>query len=170
MARSTRQATETQTPLRDPFDNNTGQANQVRVTNQAHGLSLTAEYAFSDNLSTKLIVSDRKSEYESGLDDDGFIDDFLSFPELGKADQTSIELQLNGEFGNWDFVSGLYSFTEEGSNFQDPTIFLGGRGDFLLSQDLDSFAVFCQCRLCLVRRSATFRRRTPHPGRQDGED
>jgi iron complex outermembrane receptor protein len=126
----------------DPYDNNTGQANQVRVTNQAHGISLTAEYAFSDNMSAKLIFSDRKSEYESGLDDDGFIDDFLSFPELGKADQTSIELQVSGEFGAWDFVTGLYSFTEEGSNFQDPTIFLGGPGDFLLSQDLDSFAVF----------------------------
>lgn len=126
----------------DPFDNNTGQANQTRVTNQAYGFSLTADYAISDNLSTKLIVSDRKSEYESGLDDDGFFEDFLSFPEIGKADQTSIELQLNGEYGDWDFVSGLYFFEEEGSNNQNPTTFLSFPGDFLLGQELESVAVF----------------------------
>ncbi len=43
----------------DPYDNNSGQANQTRVTNQAHGFSLTADYAISDNLCTNLIFSDR---------------------------------------------------------------------------------------------------------------
>ena len=126
----------------DPYDNNTGQANQTRVTNQAHGISLTADYTFSDNLSARLLISDRKSEYESGLDDDGFLDDFLSFPEVGTADQTSIELQVNGDYGAWDFVAGLYSFDEEGENFQDPTIFLGGPGDFRLGQEVDSQAIY----------------------------
>ncbi len=126
----------------DPFDNNTGQANQTGVSNQAYGISLTAEYAFSDNLRGKLIASDRHSEYESGLDDDSFFEDFLSFPETGYADQTSVELQLNGEFGAWDFVSGLYFFEEEGVNDQRPTIFLGGPGTFRLGQEVDSFAVY----------------------------
>jgi iron complex outermembrane recepter protein len=126
----------------DPYDNNTGQVTQTGVTNQAYGLSLTADYVISPELSARLIVSDRHSEYESGLDDDSFLEDFLSFPETGFADQTSIELQLNGEYGNWDFVSGIYFFDEEGINDQNPTIFLGGPGTFTLGQDLKSRAIY----------------------------
>lgn len=126
----------------DPYDNNTGQIAQTRVTNQAYGLSMTADALLTEEISARLIVSDRRSEYESGLDDDGFFDDFLSFPETGYADQTSIELQFNGEFGNWDFVSGLYFFDEDGLNDQDPTIFLGGAGTFTLAQDTESRAIY----------------------------
>jgi iron complex outermembrane receptor protein len=126
----------------DPYDNNTGQASQAIVTNEAWGVSITADYAFSDSLATKVIASHRSSNYKSGLDDDGFIDDFLSFPEIGDADQTSIELQLNGDMGNWDFVSGIYYFEEDGGNDQDPTIFNGGLGTFTLSQEVQSMAIF----------------------------
>jgi iron complex outermembrane receptor protein len=126
----------------DPYDNNSGQVTQTRVTNQAYGVSVTADYVISDELSMRVIASDRHSEYESGLDDDSFFDDFLSFPETGFADQTSIELQLNGEFGGWDFVSGVYFFDEDGSNDQDPTIFLGGPGTFTLGQELTSRAIY----------------------------
>jgi len=126
----------------DPFDNNTGQASQAIVTNEAWGVSVTADYAFSDSLATKVIASHRSSDYKSGLDDDGFIDDFLSFPEIGDADQTSIEVQLNGDMGAWDFVSGVYFFEEEGGNFQDPTTFLTFPGFFILSQEVESIAVF----------------------------
>jgi iron complex outermembrane recepter protein len=126
----------------DPYDNNTGQVTQTGVSNRAYGLSVTADYVISPELSARLIASDRHSEYESGLDDDSFFEDFLSFPETGFADQTSIELQLNGEFGRWDFVSGLYFFDEEGLNDQDPTIFLGGPGTFTLGQDMSSRAIY----------------------------
>ncbi|MYE23986.1 MAG: TonB-dependent receptor, partial [Gammaproteobacteria bacterium] len=67
----------------DPYDNNTGQANQVRVTNAARGVSATAEWSFAEGLTARAIGSVRRSEYTAGLDDDGFIDDFLSFPERG---------------------------------------------------------------------------------------
>ncbi len=127
----------------DPYDNNTGQASQTLVTNEAWGVSVTANYAFSDTLATKVIVSHRSSEYKSGLDDDGFVDDFLSFPEFGEADQTSIELQLNGDMGDWDFVSGFYYFTEDGNNLQDGYTFNGGAPSvFYLEQEVDSLAVF----------------------------
>lgn len=124
------------------FDNNTGQVSQTRVTNEARGISITADYAINDNLSAKLIFSDRTSQYESGLDDDGFFEDFLSFPEVGTAEQTSTELQLSGEYDNWDFVSGVYFFEEQGANDQNPTVFQGGLGDFLLGQEVESFAVY----------------------------
>ena len=127
---------------RNPYDNNTGQESQTVVKNQAYGISLTADYEFSDELTAKLIVSDRHSDYESGLDDDSFFDDFLSFPEVGRADQTSIELQFNGEYDRWSFVAGIYSFDEDGVNDQNPTIFLGGPGTFTLGQDVESRAIY----------------------------
>ena len=126
----------------DPYDNNTGEVDQTRVTNEARGFSVTADLAINDNLNARLIFSDRTSEYESGLDDDSFVDDFLSFPETGEADQTSTELQLNGEYGDWDFVSGIYFFEEEGINIQNPYTFNGGPGDFLLAQEVESFAIY----------------------------
>lgn len=126
----------------DSYDSNTGQQGQTEVTNQAYGISLTANYELTDYLSAKFIASDRHSEYESGLDDDSFEDDFLSFPETGEADQTSVELQFIGEQGNWDYVGGLYYFEEDGHNNQNPTVFLGNSGTFRLGQDLDSWAVY----------------------------
>ena len=126
----------------DPYDNNTGQASQAIVTNEAWGVSATADYAFSDTLATKVIASHRSSEYKSGLDDDGFFDDYLSFPEIGDADQTSIEVQLNGDMGDWDFVSGVYYFEEQGTNNQDPTTFQTFPGTFFLDQEVDSIAIF----------------------------
>ncbi len=126
----------------NPYNNNTGQESQVAVTNAADGVSLTVDYEISDSMAAKLLWSDRHSEYKSGLDDDGFFDDFLSFPEKGEADQQSVELQFTGESGAFDYVAGLYWFEEEGRNSQDPTIFLGGPGDILLSQKVDSQAIY----------------------------
>jgi len=126
----------------DPYDNATGQASQVRVTNAARGVSVTGEWDFAEGLTARAIGSVRRSEYTAGLDDDGFIDDFLSFPERGDADQKSLEMHLVGDFRVWDFVAGVYRFTENGANVQDPTVFLGFRGRFLLTQELDSTAAF----------------------------
>jgi len=126
----------------DPYDNNTGQASQALVTNDASGVAVTLDWDVTEIYNMKIIGSTRKSEYKSGLDDDSFVDDFLSFPEKGEADQTSIEWQVNGTFDNWDFVSGLYYFTEDGENNQDPTVFLTFPGTFFLEQDVSSKAIF----------------------------
>ena len=126
----------------DPYDNNTGQQSQALVTNSASGVALTLDWDVNDNYSTRIIASQRKSEYKSGLDDDSFLDDFLSFPEIGEADQMSFEVQVNGTFDQWDFVSGLYYFDEDGQNNQDPTVFLTFPGTFYLQQDVTSQALF----------------------------
>jgi iron complex outermembrane receptor protein len=126
----------------NPYNNNTGQESQVAVTNEAQGVSLTVDYAISDRMAAKLLLSDRHSEYKAGLDDDGFFDDWGSFPEKGEADQTSAELQLTGNSGAWDYVAGLYWFEEEGSNSQNPAVFDLTPGDFLLEQEVDSQAVY----------------------------
>jgi iron complex outermembrane receptor protein len=135
----------------DPYDNNTGQANQVEVTNEAYGVSLTVGYAVSDALNFKLLASDRHSEYESGLDDDSFFDNFLSFPEVGFADQQSVEFQVTGRSGALDYVFGLFYYEEEGQNFQNDTQFNCGTAaapcstpgaDFFLHQKYDSQAAY----------------------------
>ena len=136
----------------DPYDNATGQKNQIEVTNKAYGVSLTADLNISEALSFKLLASDRHSDYKAGLDDDSFHDDFLSFPEIGFADQQSVELQATGASGALDYVVGLFYFEEEGQNFQNDTQFNCGTkatpctsppgGDFFLHQKYDSFAVY----------------------------
>jgi iron complex outermembrane receptor protein len=126
----------------NPYDNNTGQASQTLVTNKAEGISITADWSWNDNIGSKIIASSRSSEYKAGLDDDGFEDDFLSFPELGEADQTSVEFQVNGDLGALDFVSGVYMYREDGQNIQDPTIFLTFPGSFYLYQEVRSTAIF----------------------------
>ena len=136
----------------DPYNNNTGQTNQIEVTNEAYGVSLTVDYAVSEALNFKLLASDRHSEYESGLDDDSFFDNFLSFPEVGEADQQSVEFQVTGTSGAFDYVLGLFYYEEEGHNFQDDTSFNCGTkaapcpapnsGDFFLHQKFDSQAIY----------------------------
>ena len=127
----------------DPYDNNTGQANQTRVTNEASGVAVTVDWELSDTITTKLIGSARQSEYKSGLDDDSFLEDFLSFPEVGEADQISFEYQVNGDYDGWDIVAGLYYFEEEGSNNQIGYIFNGGGPfDFFLEQEVESVAAY----------------------------
>ncbi|HLA71111.1 MAG TPA: TonB-dependent receptor [Steroidobacteraceae bacterium] len=136
----------------DHYDNNTGQADQIEVTNRAYGVSLTADLEVSDALSFKLLASDRHSEYKSGLDDDSFHDDFLSFPEIGSADQQSLELQATGTAGALDYVLGLFYYEEEGQNFQNDTSFNCGTaaapcpapnsGDFFLHQKYNSQAIY----------------------------
>jgi iron complex outermembrane receptor protein len=127
----------------NPYDNNTAQADQITVTNQAYGVSLTVDYQISDSVNIRLLASDRHSEYESGLDDDGFFVNYETYPEIGEADQQSIELQLTGESGAFDYVVGLYHFEETGKNFQSNTRFHNSdNGTFYLKQEVDSDAVY----------------------------
>src|SRR3546814_12118166 len=60
-------------------------------------------------------------EYEAGLDDDSLFANFITFPEVGEADQTSAELQITGTYERWDFITGLYYFHEDGFARQDNT-------------------------------------------------
>jgi len=137
------------------FDTNGNLVSQANVTNEADGWSITADWAMTDTLAWKLIYSDRSSEYTSGLDDDSiaFIGSsadptdptlgvLFQYPETGFADQTSTELQLFGEFDNWDFVAGVYFFEEEGGNDQNPNFFAGGAGRHLNNQEAESEAIY----------------------------
>lgn len=127
----------------DPYDNATGSIEVTEVTNKANGVSLTTNYDISNDLGAKFILSKRSSEYKAGLDDDSTIYALDHYPERGEADQTSVELQLNGYLGQFDFVSGLYWFEEEGSNRQGAdSRFNGGANLLELDQTTTSKAVF----------------------------
>ena len=127
----------------DPYDNATGTEEVTLVKNEASGISATIDWNWSDEYSSKVIVSSRTSEYKAGLDDDSTIFELDHFPEVGEADQTSAEFQLNGFFDNWDFVSGLYYFKEEGSNRQGAdSSFNGGPNLLELDQETTSRAIF----------------------------
>ncbi len=137
------------------FDSNGNLVSQATVTNEADGWSITADWDMTETLSGKLIYSDRSSEYTSGLDDDsiGFnggsadptdptLAVLFQYPETGFADQKSTELQLFGDYDNWDFVAGLYFFEEDGGNDQNPNFFLGGAGRHLNYQEAESKAIY----------------------------
>jgi iron complex outermembrane receptor protein len=125
------------------YDNATGTREVTTVSNEASGLSLTADWSLNDELSTKAVLSNRSSEYKAGLDDDGTVYALDHYPERGDADQTSAEWQLSGFYGDMDFVSGLYWFEEKGSNRQgEDSRFNGGANTLELDQTSTSRAVF----------------------------
>ncbi len=124
------------------FDNATGQADLINIGNSASGFSVTADYQASETLSVKFLASTRESDYTTGLDDDSTVSNFLAFGESGESDQTSYELQVNGDYGTVDFVAGLYYFEEDGFNDQPAFTFNGGGGSEFLSQELTSYAAY----------------------------
>ena len=126
----------------DPYDSFSGQLDLTSTTNDSHGIAVTGEWFPTDRVSAKFIASKRRSDYDAGLDDDSLFDDFLSFPETGDADQTSLEVQFSGDFDSYDYIAGVHRFNERGENLQNPTVFLGFPGRFRLGQEVDSRAVF----------------------------
>ena len=147
----------------NPDDNNTTVAGLDTTTNSAGGVSITSEWEASDNLTTKLLASYRTSDYTGGLDDDATVLHLSEFPEKGNAQQTSVELQVNGQYGAVDFVSGLYYFHEQGQTESGPFVFspfntpgavegFGDFGFFDLNQTTNSYAGYTNVKVQLTPR------------------
>ena len=132
----------------DIYDNATGEEAVTGVSNEARGLALTTEWDMNDDYTLKLVASTRSSKYKAGLDDDGTIYSLDHYPERGEADQTSIELQLNGYINEYtDFVAGLYYFNEEGKNRQGEDYSYNTWSNLLeLDQETTSKAVYVNVR------------------------
>ncbi len=138
----------------DPDNNQTMVPGLESASNDAIGISLTAEFDMGENWDGKLLGSWRNSSYTGGLDDDATAFFLSEFPEEGEADQYSFELQLNGSYDNFDVVGGLYYFTEDGFAFSGPFNFSPfngsvdtrgtvANGDFFdLSQEATSIAAY----------------------------
>lgn len=106
------------------------------------GTSLTGEYKLSDQFTAKLLTSYRQTKYTGGLSDTDDTTRQSVFPETGDAEQASVELQLNGELGKFNFVSGLYYFYEDGSNESKPAFFFGANSDYRIQQRTNSYAAY----------------------------
>ena len=144
----------------DPDDSFTTVAGLESTSNRGLGGSITADFEISDQLAAKILLSSRSTEYSGGLDDDESTLNLSEFPETGEADQTSVEVQLFGEYGSVNFIGGLYYFEEEGftdsgpyvfspfdtpgalDNFGNPTGFGGDYGWFNLQQEATSVAAY----------------------------
>ena len=124
----------------DPYDTNTAEAGLLSQNNTGYGIHLVVDWNISDTLDGKLLAGYRESDYKGGLDDETALQDFQSFPEKGDAEQFSLEGQLNGTYDNWDFVGGLYFFTESGNTHSEPNTFITGPQFFDVNQDTDSLA------------------------------
>ncbi|HEY9064000.1 MAG TPA: TonB-dependent receptor [Burkholderiaceae bacterium] len=126
----------------NPDDSNSGQADLFRQTNKGLGSSLVADWKIDDHLTAKLLVGYRYSSYTGGLDDDNTYADLESFPERGYARQTSFEPQLSGQYGNVDFITGLYYGEERGNTNSGPWTYIGPGGFFDINQVTKSKAVY----------------------------
>lgn len=121
----------------DPDDSLTTVPGLDSTSNATWGASVTADADLTPNISTKLIGSYRFSEYTGGLDDDESPLRLSEFPEDGEAEQFSVELQLSGRFGGFDFVGGLYYFNEDGETNSGPWVF----SPFNTPNSIDNFGV-----------------------------
>ncbi|WP_286828217.1 MULTISPECIES: TonB-dependent receptor [Kordiimonas] len=138
----------------DPDDLATAVPGLESTSANALGVSMTAEWNMNENLTSKFIASWRRTEYTGGLDDDATAYHLSEFPEEGEAEQYSAELQINGSWDNFDLVSGLFYFNEDGSAFSGPFNFspFNGQvdtpgtianGDFFdLAQETDAYAIY----------------------------
>ncbi|MFQ5563994.1 MAG: TonB-dependent receptor [Parvularculaceae bacterium] len=156
----------------DPDDSLSTVAGLESTSNATWGASVTANADLTSNISAKLIGSYRFSEYTGGLDDDESPLHLSEFPEDGEAEQFSVELQLSGQFGGFDFVGGLYYFNEDGETNSGPWVFspfnnpggidnfgvpvdLGfptGFGFFDLNQETNSYAIYGNAKYELTDR------------------
>ncbi|MBL4595370.1 MAG: TonB-dependent receptor [Robiginitomaculum sp.] len=137
----------------DRDDSNSTVAGLESTSNEGFGVSVTVDMALSENWDAKVLGSYRSSTYTGGLDDDESALRLSEFPENGNAQQTSLELQLNGSWDRADFVGGVYYFKEIGETESGPFVFspfnspnavegFGGLGFFDLNQTAESFAIF----------------------------
>lgn len=132
-------------------DNNTNDPRVTQTTGSGYGLALTLAQQLNDQLSLKIIGSHRYGKYSGGLDDDFSELNFASFPETGFASQYSGEAQINGEFGKFDFVTGVYYFYEKGQSLTpDYTFFFGDGGYFDINQKTHSMAAYIHGDLALT--------------------
>lgn len=123
-------------------DNGTENPEIPKTSSKDLGFSLTSTVALDEHLSVKLIGSERYSAYTGGLDDDDSPIAFSEYPETGHARQYTGEGTLNGEYGRFDFVTGVYYFHETGNANQPDYVYLDSPGRFFINQTTRSWAAY----------------------------
>lgn len=97
---------------------------------ETDNLGLTFVYDINDDLQTKLVYGwrDSDSAYQSDIDGTAINFSYFSEPFTSSAEQHSIEWQLTGSAfdGGVDWITGLYWFTEKGSDLSSSSTFASG--------------------------------------------
>jgi iron complex outermembrane receptor protein len=92
---------------------------------EAAGISNTTLYELSDSLTIKNVLGYRKLNSEILYDMDGSDSALFSFQPndgVSEHDQVSEELQLLGSLDRLNWVTGLFYFREEGTEFSTPRL------------------------------------------------
>lgn len=95
-------------PLDSVYDSHCGATEISNV--ESEGYSLTADYAWNDNLSFKYVFAEREGNTETFIDFDGTPLDSFEVPAFYIDDQTTHEWQVNYEGERMKLVGGLYYY------------------------------------------------------------
>ncbi|WP_299071399.1 TonB-dependent receptor [uncultured Paraglaciecola sp.] len=97
---------------------------------EIEGFSLTARWDISDNMSLKYIGSSRESYSPTNIDFDNTPLDIFDVPAIYDDENTTHELQLNYQDGDFSLVSGLYAYDGESCGQFEAILGFLGRAAF----------------------------------------
>lgn len=124
--------------LDDVFDTRSGLDNpEQRV--EAKGISLTAQWDYSDSITFKNIVSYREDDSDSPIDFDSLPAADLDVPVVYSNEQFSEEFQILFTQDRWSGVAGFYYLDANAFNAFD--VILGTTGDVIGLPGLNAFTL-----------------------------
>jgi iron complex outermembrane recepter protein len=109
------------------------------------GHSITLSWDINSDHTFKSITAYRKLDSHDRLDLDGTLLQIGDTPRFSEYTQKSQEFQLAGQFGDINYVTGLYGFADEGDVFNPQTFLFGGvRTDQRYDFETKSYAAYGQ--------------------------
>lgn len=95
-------------PRGSVYDSDCGMTQEQEVLSR--GLSLTVQYDITDELSTKVVLSNRSGSTKTFIDFDGTPLDSFDIPAFYEDEQTTAEIQINYTMDSLAIVGGLYYY------------------------------------------------------------
>lgn len=124
--------------LDDVFDTRSGLNNPEQEV-EAKGVSLTAQWDYSDSISFKNILSYREDDSDSPIDFDSLPSADLDVPVVYSNEQFSEEFQILFTQDRWSGVAGFYYLDANAFNAFD--VILGTTGDLIGLPGLNAFTL-----------------------------
>jgi iron complex outermembrane recepter protein len=109
------------------------------------GHAVTLSWDINSDHTFKSITAMRKMDSNDRLDLDGTILQIGDTPRVSEYEQKSQEFQLAGQFGDLNYVTGVYGFTDEGDVYNPQTMMFGAvRTDQRYDFETKSYAGYGQ--------------------------
>jgi iron complex outermembrane recepter protein len=110
-----------------------------------NGHSITLSWDINSDHTFKSITAVRKMDSNDHLDLDGTLLQIGDTPRVSEYEQKSQEFQLAGQFGDLNYVTGLYGFSDEGDVYNPQTMMFGAvRTDQRYDFETKSYAGYGQ--------------------------